>query len=222
VSDTSSPANGRRQRAAPVDESRDAKTGTTADEAPARPPVGARIRNLRQSHGQSLREVADELGIAPSALSMLENEQAGVSLQRLQLIARYFGVAIVDLLSEPPPVTGPEDSIQIIRRAHAVTPSVTRGKGVVYQLPGAKPERLLQPALLSFAPGAGYAEDKIGHVGEEMLYVLLGEVELHYGEEVILLAVGDIAIFRAEVPHAFRNASQTGAASFLAVASPPW
>ena len=52
------------------------------DGLPDRPRVGLRIRRLRQTSGKGLRQVADELGIAPSALSMLENDQTGVSLQR--------------------------------------------------------------------------------------------------------------------------------------------
>lgn len=187
------------------------------------PHVGSRIRRLRRASGKSLRQVAEALEIAPSALSMLENGQTGASLQRLQLIARHFDVTIVNLLAEVPAEAADEaPRIEVVRRAHATAPSMARGRGVVYQLPGAAPRRMLQPALLSFEPGGGYERDKIGHVGEEVVYVLLGDVELHFGEERIELAQGDMAIFRTETPHAFKNASDVGPAMVLAVASPPW
>jgi mannose-6-phosphate isomerase-like protein (cupin superfamily)/DNA-binding XRE family transcriptional regulator len=192
--------------------------------APPRIMVGRRIRSLRTASGKSLRQVADDLGIAPSALSMLENDHTGVSLQRLQLIARYFNVTIVALLTETdvPADDVKPAAVQVIRRVHATSPSVTRGKGVVYQLPGAGGGHLLQTAVLTFQPGGGYERDQIAHSGEEMVYVTIGTVQLHFGDQVLELEQGDMAVFRTETPHAFRNASELGPAMLIAVATPPW
>lgn len=187
------------------------------------PRVGARIRHLRRLSGKSLRKVAAELDISQSALSTLENDRTGVSLQRLQMIAQYFGVTIVDLLADDDGGDETrEKAVQVIRRAHVVTPSVSRGKGVLYQLPAASHKHVLQTALVSFQPNGGFERDKIGHPGEEVVYVLAGEVQLHFGDQVLVLAQGDLAVFRTDTPHAFRNASDVGPAMILAVATPPW
>ena len=187
------------------------------------PRVGARIRHLRRLSGKSLRKVAAELNISQSALSTLENDRTGVSLQRLQLIAAYFGVTIVDLLADHDNADETrEKAVQVVRRAHVVTPSVSRGKGVLYQLPAASHKHDLQTALVSFQPGGGFERDKISHAGEEVVYVLAGEVQLHFGDQVLELAQGDLAVFRTDTPHAFRNASDEGPAMILAVATPPW
>jgi transcriptional regulator with XRE-family HTH domain len=186
-------------------------------------PVGARIRRLRIASGQSLRFVAKSLGIAPSALSMLENQQTGVSIQRLQLIARHFGLSISVLLGEsevPGGASGP--NLQVIRRAQSTVPGVKRMKGILYQLPAAGPKRILQPALITFDPGAGYFGDEISHPGEEVGYVLMGELELHIGDEIKQLSQGDLVVFRTEAPHAYRNASKIAPALLFAVATPPW
>lgn len=191
---------------------------------PPAPRAGRRIRRLRLASGKSLRHVADDLGIAPSALSMLENDQTGASLQRLQMLAEYFDTTIVDLLAEPQPRTnGPSHpAVHVVRNAHATVAGITRGKGVIYQLPAAGGAHLLQTALLTFQPGGGYERDKIAHSGEEMVYVTLGRVQLHIGERVLELSQGDLAVFRTETPHAFRNASDVGPAMLIAVATPPW
>ena len=187
------------------------------------PRVGARIRHLRRLSGKSLRKVAAELNISQSALSTLENDRTGVSLQRLQLIASYFGVTIVDLLADHDNADETrEKAVQVVRRAHVVTPSVNRGKGVLYQLPAASHKHDLQTALVFFQPGGGFERDKISHAGEEVVYVLAGEVQLHFGDQVLVLAQGDLAVFRTDTPHAFRNASDEGPAMILAVATPPW
>jgi quercetin dioxygenase-like cupin family protein len=59
-------------------------------------------------------------------------------------------------------------------------------------------------------------------VGEEVVYVTVGTVELYFGDQVLELSQGDMAVFRTETPHAFRNASLHGPAMLIAVATPPW
>lgn len=184
--------------------------------------LGSRVRRLRESSGKSLRGLAADLRISPSALSTLENGHGGVSLQRLQRLADHFGLSVVDLLADVPSPPTKVPQIEVIPSALVVTDSLERGNNVFYQLPAASPKRLLQPALVSFGPGGGFANDKIGHVGEEVVYVLLGQVELHLGEEKHVLSQGDLAIFRSETAHGFRNSSEQAPAVLISVASPPW
>ena len=167
------------------------------DEPSSPPRVGARVRRLRLANNKTLRELATDLGVAPSALSMLENDQAGVSLQRLQHIAQHFGVTIVDLLADRVEASQVEEPVQVIRRAQATTPSHRRGgSGVLYQVPAVTSGHMIQPSFVTFLPGGGYTRDKIGHAGEETVLVLAGEIELHHGDEVTLLAQGDVAVFQ--------------------------
>ena len=62
----------------------------------------------------------------------------------------------------------------------------------------------------------------IAHPGEEFAYVLLGEIELLFGDEVHRLSQGELVRFRSETPHAYRNASTTGMAAALTATTPPW
>jgi transcriptional regulator with XRE-family HTH domain len=192
------------------------------ERTPAAPPLlGQRLRLLRTQGGKTLRAQAREIGIAPSSLSALENNQGGVSLRRLQLVAGHFGLQIADLLGEPVAASA-HDSVEIIRNCASRVRGVRRGQGVVYQLLGGGENHSIQPYLLSFEPGGGYERDMIGHPGEEFAYVLQGEVELLVADEVHLLAQGDLIRFRAERRHAFRNASSVGVAMVIGAATPPW
>ena len=74
--------------------------------------------------------------------------------------------------------------MQVVRSVHSSAPSITRGKGVVDQLPAVRSGHLLDTALLTFQPGGGYERDKIGHSGEEMVYVMAGTVQLHFGDQI--------------------------------------
>jgi transcriptional regulator with XRE-family HTH domain len=182
--------------------------------------LGQRLRRLRTHTGKTLRAQAREIGIAPSSLSALENGQRGVSLKRLQLVADHFGLHITELLGEPAP-SGSE-GVEIIRNCAAAVSGVQRGSGVFYQLLGDGHGHTIQPYLLTFQPGGGYDRDMIGHIGEEFAYVLHGQVELLIENACHALSQGDMIRFRAEGPHAFRNASRVGVATVIGAATPPW
>jgi quercetin dioxygenase-like cupin family protein len=171
----------------------------------------------------SLREQARAIGMSPSSLSEFENARGGISLRRLQQVADHFGLHITDLLAEEGSTNG--DGLvadcEVIRSV-ATVQGVQRGQGVRYQLLGSSKGHALQAAVVSFEPGGSYADDKIGHPGEEFLYVVYGCVELLLGDDVHTLAQGDAVRFRAEVPHALRNQSSDGMAVVIGAATPPW
>ncbi|MGL6021122.1 MAG: cupin domain-containing protein [Gibbsiella quercinecans] len=49
------------------------------------------------------------------------------------------------------------------------------------------------------------SDGQIEHHGEEMGYVLEGELELHLGEDIWHLEPGDSFYFPSHVPHGYRN-----------------
>lgn len=185
--------------------------------------VGARIRQLRLDSGLGLRELAREVGISPSALSALENNRGGMSINRLQLVAAHFGLKLTDLLATEEAGSAAEaPEVEVFRRAAQSTPAVQRGSGVSYQLLGAASGHRLQPTMLTFPPGASYERDPIGHPGEEFAYVVLGEIDLLLGDDAHRLEQGDAIRFQTERVHAYRNASELGMAFVIAIATPPW
>jgi transcriptional regulator with XRE-family HTH domain len=184
--------------------------------------VGQRIRRLRIERGRTLREQARDIGISASSLSDIENGRDGISLRRLQRVAHHFGLRLTDLLAEPVGSNGFDKGVEVIRASSLGASSVQRGKGVLYQVVGRPQGHAIQPCLLSFEPGGTFEDDMIAHPGEEFGYVLLGEVELLYGDEVHRLSQGELVRFTTETPHAYRNASTTGMAAVLGAATPPW
>lgn len=183
--------------------------------------VGERVRRLRRQAGKGLREQAQELGVSPSSLSMLENGRGGISLARLQLVARHFGLPVTDLLAERDAAGATAGEPEVFR-AGALPAGVARGRGTRYQLLGAPSGHDLQPYLLSFEPGGGYEEDAIAHPGEEFAYVVFGRVELLHAEQALALDAGDAVRFRSDAPHALRNLSDTAVAIVVGAATPPW
>jgi transcriptional regulator with XRE-family HTH domain len=186
------------------------------------PKVGQRLRDMRKIRGVSVREQARLLGVSPSTLSELERGISGISLQRLQSVATSLGIGIADLLADES--ASPEDArpLEIVTPGDITASTIHRGPGVHYALIGSSGDHTLQPYQITFDAGAGYLTDPIRHPGEEFVYVLFGEVNLHLGQQRHLLTAGTFARFDSAIPHAFANASTTNVAALIGAGTPPW
>ena len=69
---------------------------------------------------------------------------------------------------------------------------------------------LLQCNIHIVEPG-GASDGQIEHVGEEMGYILEGEIELYLDDETLILSAGDAFHFQSHRKHGYRNAGQTRA-----------
>ena len=65
--------------------------------------LGHRIRHQRLSHGLTLDELGEKVGVAGSQLSLIENGKREPKLSLLQAIAQVTGVDVAELLSNEPP-----------------------------------------------------------------------------------------------------------------------
>jgi transcriptional regulator with XRE-family HTH domain len=62
--------------------------------------VGAKIREVRQSQGKSLAEVAGEAKISVATLSRVETDKQSIDVNLLVLLARILGVDARDILGD--------------------------------------------------------------------------------------------------------------------------
>jgi len=60
--------------------------------------IGRRIRRLRTEAGWSLRDLAEQSGVAASTVSSLERDQSMPSLRSLHKLSRAFGMTLASLL----------------------------------------------------------------------------------------------------------------------------
>jgi transcriptional regulator with XRE-family HTH domain len=61
---------------------------------------GERLRILREDSGQTLREVAANMGIDPSLLAKIERNERQATKEQIKLIAEYFKVNEKQLVKE--------------------------------------------------------------------------------------------------------------------------
>ncbi len=166
--------------------------------------LGARIRGLRSQKEWTLDSAAKATGLARSTLSKIENGQMSPTYDALLKLARGFAVDISELFE--PHAPEPDNAAGSGRR------SITRaaqGQALatpVYQhqlLCNDLSNKLMTP-FRSTVTARAFADfaDWDRHEGEELLYVLQGEVELFtefYEPE--RLAVGDCAYLDSRMGH---------------------
>ena len=153
--------------------------------------------------GLTLKAVAQVAECSESLLSKLENGHASPSVRMLHRIAGALGVNVASLFAaedgEGGFVTRADD------RPLIDTDPMRGGRGIRMQrlIPYAG-GHLLQGNIHVIEPGgesAGYLE----HAGEEVGYVVEGEIELTVADETVILRAGDSFNFRSERPHRYRN-----------------
>ena len=175
----------------------------TAETKPAELRIGSRLRHARLLHGLRLKDVAERAGCSESMLSKLENERAVPSLTTLHRLCKALDVSISTLLAGPPvrpwTVMHPGERPVI---GHAEAPN---GEGTTAEvlIPYAE-GRLLEGFIVIIAPG-GHTGGMLQHKGEEVGYVIEGQLELTIASETYLLSAGDSFHFPSDLPHAYGN-----------------
>lgn len=163
--------------------------------------LGSRVKHLRTKRGWTQARLAERGGLSHSALSKIENGQLSPTFETLLRIAEGLEIDLSRLLA----ASGP--SARRTRRA------VTRhGQGERHETANYVYETLADELVnkrmipLVAQVTSGSIETfgpMIAHPGEEMLYVLSGEIELYTeGYAPVRLSVGDCAYFDSPMRHA--------------------
>jgi transcriptional regulator with XRE-family HTH domain len=180
--------------------------------------LGHRLRRARRECQATLKDVAETADCSESVLSKLENNKAQVSLNLLRRICKAVNITMGELFA-------PGDAADDVVARH--------GQREVVQLNPSHPGQMsyleclvppgrsstLQGNIHVISPGCG-SEGMVTHEGEEIGYVICGNVELIVGQKVYQVSEGDSFFFRSVVPHGYRNIGKTEA-RIIFINSPP-
>lgn len=174
--------------------------------------IGDTVRRLRRDRGLTLRQLADASGVSQAFLSQTENGHAAPSIMTLHRIATALGSSTHELLA----------------RSSAHVPLLTRGSttetvgfrdGIAMRFLAPGQQRMVANEIIA-EPGAD-AGEHASHGGEELVYVLEGELTVLLGDaEQHVLGSGDSLYYSAALDHRWSNAS-VGRTRFLIVNAPP-
>jgi quercetin dioxygenase-like cupin family protein/DNA-binding XRE family transcriptional regulator len=192
--------------------------GADAEPSPAEARIGVRIRHARMTAGLRLKDVAAKADCSESLLSKIENDKIVPSLLSLRRVAAALGLTLGELFAtanEPERVV-----LKAGERPVTAFDPLRRGTGVrLERLIPYGPHHLLQGNIHIIAQGGG-SDGTVHHAGEEVGYVLEGEIELTVDGKAHVLEAGDSFCFRSEQPHGYRNLGR-GEARILFINTPP-
>lgn len=147
----------------------------------------------------TLRALGDAAGLSVGFLSQVERDQATPSLGALAGIARGLGVEVDYFVATPSVGNG------VTRAGGRLTFSLP-GSSMMYQrLHTEFPGRGLSSFIMTVPPG--HRSEMVHHEGDELIYVLQGEITQTVDGEAIRLSAGDSLHFRGSSDHSWANES---------------
>lgn len=92
--------------------------------------IGLAIRLARKNIDLSGKELANKIGLSPSAITRIEKDQRGISLQTAQKIAKALGLRLSQLVFVAESILQPENEIKRLQREllFSVQPILNRAK----------------------------------------------------------------------------------------------
>lgn len=168
--------------------------------------LGQKIRTLRERMGLSLQEMAERSNFSKPLLAQIENDVVAPPVATLMRIAKALNVNIGYFFQEEESgnravIVRKNERKQVFRRIHEDPSKI----GYYYEaLAYPKADKRMEPFHVKFE--AVKKEDLVflTHKGEEFVFVLEGQLEFSYEDQVYLLDPGDSLYFDSSIPHAFR------------------
>jgi transcriptional regulator with XRE-family HTH domain len=164
--------------------------------------IGPKLRSLRKSAGLSLQQLAEQADVSAAAIHKIEQSGMVPTITTLLKVAGALGKPIAYFVEEEekdsePTVHTPDGEHRTIYTSHTgIDLAGISGTYDVFNIAGAR---------ATVEPGASSGDKPLEHPGEELVYVLEGELEFTVGGKPFLLHPRDALHFRTVQPHAWRN-----------------
>lgn len=159
----------------------------------AMPQLGKTIRTRRHALKKTLMQIAGETGLTAGFISQVERNLTTPSITSLVVIAKALGVPIGDLIKQPEQIQ--PDSYQDQRQTYRVASGAVKYERLSTVFPGSRVHSV------KFTMPSGYKSEMVSHEGDEMVFVLSGQVEYTVGLQHFVLCAGDSLHFDANIPH---------------------
>ncbi len=165
--------------------------------------IGARMRQLRQERGKSLRALARISGLSTNALSLIERGRTSPSVSSLYKIADALEVPITAFFRLEPP----KQKIVFLRAQERRR--VKFPHGIWEGLGGESFIGRVEPFMITLEPGGTSGPYGMVHSGNEFVICLEGQIQYEVEDQNFTLNPGDSLIFAAQIRHRWKNSGTT-------------
>jgi len=164
--------------------------------------IGAKIKGLREKKGLTLEQVAENAAIPATILAAIEAHTTTPPLGQIVSLANVFDVSIGEILggsSDSPFCIVRGDERKAVDR---LASSARTSGGYSYESLGHKKQnRHMEPFLVTLSPSGAPHTTPNQHVGEEILFVLEGQVEVSLAGHTDIFNPGDSIYYDSALPH---------------------
>ncbi len=164
--------------------------------------IGAKVRLMRTRKGHSLQQLANVADVSAAAIHKIERNGMVPTITTLMKLAAALNRPVSYFISEDEEGDKP-----------AVHTTPEKRRSVFTTIPGLELKSISGPYGRFFLAGA-YAEAQAGsesgpgrtkHPGEELVYLLEGELCFEFDDETVTLRPGDSVHFRGDLTHRWHN-----------------
>nr|WP_246748675.1 XRE family transcriptional regulator [Rhizobium setariae] len=157
------------------------------------------MRDRRKQLKLTLQDIADQAGFSVGFISQIERGITVPSLTSLVSVCRVLKVDVGSFFKQPKsaaPVTRGD--------GRAVYGLGAAGRDVTYErLSASFPGNILRSTLIHEPPG--FRSEPMSHEGEEIFYIVAGELTIELDGEPLVLHAGDTAHFPSTRTHVVWN-----------------
>lgn len=164
--------------------------------------IGPKVRRLRKQAGLSLQQLAEQADVSAAAVHKIEQSGMVPTITTLLKVAGALGKPVAFFVEEQgaasePTVHTPDGEQRPIFTSHTgIDLAGITGTYDLFNIAGAR---------ATVEPGASSGTRSLEHPGEELVYVLDGELEFVVAGKPFTLGARDALHFRAVQPHSWRN-----------------
>lgn len=157
--------------------------------------LGRHVRHLRQTQDLTLKALAEQIGVSPSALSQIERGKSEPSLGTLWRLGGALKASLFDFFAH--------DRLASVDVTPADARTVVEFERFRYEAIAQSSRRTIDLFILRLEPGRGPVRDLVRHPGEEAGLVLSGHMEVVVAGAPHPLGPGDGIWFLSTEPHTF-------------------
>lgn len=176
--------------------------------------IGNKIKEFRKLKNMGLRDLADKANMSASMLSQVENNSVNPSINTLKNIANVLNIPLFKFFQESERREG-----FIVRKDEYPIIGISNEE-VQYKLLTKNPNTSLECCLMDIPAKSASSDFARGHEGEEVAFVISGEVDILVDEQKYHLNEGDAINIPPLSPHRWINNSDNDIRIMFAVTPP--
>ena len=163
--------------------------------------IGPKVRALRKRAGLSLQQLAEIANVSAAAIHKIEQSGMVPTITTLLKVAGALGRPVAYFVDEE---VATDPTVHTLNGQQR--PIFTSHTGIdLAGISGAYGTFFLAGARATVEPGASSGDRVLEHPGEELVYVLSGDLEFVVSDRTFLLQPCDALHFRTVQEHSWRN-----------------